>query len=87
MEQLKRETEVNRRKNEALEMKNIALEKELCEVRTAISKLESNIPSLLEKNVGVLEEEILELKSAISKLESRSRLATPVSIVFPPSEL
>ncbi|KAG5516209.1 hypothetical protein RHGRI_037043 [Rhododendron griersonianum] len=52
--------------------------KELREVRTAISKLESNVPSVVEKNVGALEEEILELKSAISKLESRSRSATPV---------
>lgn len=61
--------------------------KELREVRTAISKLESNVPFVVEKNVGALEEEILELKSAISKLESRSHSATPVSVVVPPFEL
>lgn len=81
MEQMKFEIEANRKKSESLEEKNMAMEKELGEARTAIFKLESKVTTVEEeKNVTIspLEEEILELKYAISKLESRSRPAASV---------
>ena len=68
IEQLKLEFDANLRNHESLEKKNTALEKEIGQLKAAISKLEFRPPPPEKKNN--LEREIHELKAAISKLET-----------------
>ncbi|CAL5345499.1 unnamed protein product [Camellia sinensis] len=79
MEQLKSDIEANRKKNESLEKRNAALERQVCELRDTIYKQQSRVPPIVETNVAALNNQIHELKSAVSRLESSSHQPTPVS--------
>ncbi|KAL7243068.1 hypothetical protein ACSBR1_015474 [Camellia fascicularis] len=78
MEQLKSDIEANRKKNESLEKRNAALERQVCELRDTIYKQQSRVPPIVETNVAALNNQIHELKSAVSRLESSSHQLSPV---------
>ncbi|GMP73523.1 hypothetical protein CsSME_00031254 [Camellia sinensis var. sinensis] len=78
MEPLKSDAEANRKKNESLEKRNAALERQVCELRDTIYKLQSRVPPIVETNVAALKNQIHELKSAVSRLESSFHHLTPV---------
>ncbi|KAI7999443.1 hypothetical protein LOK49_LG09G01363 [Camellia lanceoleosa] len=80
MEQLRSDIEANGRKNESLEKRNTALERQVCELRDTINKQQSRVPPIVETNVAALNNQIHELKSAVSRLESSSHQLTSVAI-------